>query len=186
MFCFNRDIQGDFQITAHSWWNTTREDSGPWFFRPMTINSPWNYPQGEDLLPRRPCFEWDYELDDYKRLSSPSSCLDEATVTIGKAGIAAIFKGGIIKVVFYLDRETGVQYGGPRIAGSRSWSFTFFLPYEMNFMKDFSIEAENHPTGCNFPDPYPMWDDPATKPDAEIAGRIPINCTRSTYKLPGK
>ena len=36
-----------------------------------------------------------------------------------------------------IDRETGIQYGGPISYNAQSWSFTFFLPYEMNFMKDF-------------------------------------------------
>jgi len=161
----NRDIQGNFQFSCTEWWNTTtREDSGPCFFRPMTQNSPHNYPD-PDLLPRQPCFKWDYELEDFVRLEEPSGCLDES-VTI--------------------DKDTGVQYGGPEHHNSQSWSFTFFMNYEMNFMKDFEIGSENRPRGCNFPDVYPGWDDPNTKPEATVVGRIPINCTRATYKLPGE
>jgi hypothetical protein len=33
-----RDIQGGMSLTWQNWWNTTLPDSGPWFFRPMTLN----------------------------------------------------------------------------------------------------------------------------------------------------
>jgi len=161
----NKDIQGNFQFTCTEWWNTTtREDSGPCYFRPMTQNSPHSYPD-PDLIPRYPCFKWDYDLEDFVRLEEPVECTDES-VTI--------------------DRDTGVQYGGPEHHNSQSWSFTFFLNYEMNFIKNFEMGSENRPRGCNLPDVYPGWDDPETKPDATVVGRIPINCTRATYKLPGE
>ena len=53
-------------------------------------------------------------------------------------------------------------------------------------MKDFQIGSENHPRGCNFPEVYPGWDNPATSDEAGKVGQIPINCTRASYKLPGE
>jgi len=161
----SRDIQGNFQISCYEWWNTTAEDSGPFFFRPMTFNAPPNVYPDEDLFPRIPCFKWDYDLEDYVREQEPVQCLDEG-VTI--------------------DKETGVQLGGPPHHNWQSWSFTFFLTYEMNFMKEFTVDEENHPRGCNFPKVYPGWDTPETADIAREVGRIPINCTRATYKLPGE
>jgi len=160
----NRDIQGNFQFSCYEWWNTTLPDSGPCFFRPMTNNAPWNY-YDQDLLPRYPCFKWDYETDDYIRETSPPECSEDSVS---------------------IDRDTGVQYGGPPAFHTQSWSFTFFLPYEMNFVKDFDTGLENHPRGCNLAEVYPGWDTPETQEEAREVGRIPINCTKSEFKLPGE
>jgi hypothetical protein len=161
----SRDVQGNFQFSCYEWWNTTtRDDSGPCFFRPMTTNAPHSSPDW-DLLPRIPCFKWDYDLEDFVRLDEPEYCADE-NITI--------------------DRDTGVQYGGIAKHNSQSWAFTFFLNYEMNFMKDFEMGSENRPRGCNLPDVYPGWDDPDTKPEATEVGRVPIDCSRASFKLPGE
>ena len=128
----NRDVQGNFCLHTNNWWNTSLEDSGPWYFRPMTRNAPNTY--DEDLRPRRPCFRWNYTTEMYDRMSKPEACLSEE-VTI--------------------DEETGVQFGGPATTNKESYSLTFYFPYEMNFVMDFTVDAENHPRGCNIPDVYP-------------------------------
>ena len=128
----NRDVQGNFCLHTNNWWNTSLEDSGPWYFRPMTHNSPASY--DEDLRPRRPCFRWNYTTEMYDRMSAPPGCLSEE-VTI--------------------DEETGVQFGGPATTNKESYSLTFYFPYEMNFVMDFTVDEENHPRGCNIPDVYP-------------------------------
>ena len=130
----NRDIQGEFCLHTNDWWNTSLPDSGPFFFRPMTTNAPGSY--DEDLRPRHPCFKWNHTTEVYDRDAEVPACLSD-DVTI--------------------DEETGVQYGGPAISHYQSWAFTFYLPYEMNFVKEFSVDSENHPRGCNFPDVYPEW-----------------------------
>ena len=70
----------------------------------------------------------------FDRMHAPAGCLDEE-VTI--------------------DQETGVQFGGPATTNKESYSFTFYFPYEMNFVMDFTVDKENHPRGCNIPDVYP-------------------------------
>ena len=134
-------------------------DSGPFFFRPMTTNAPGSY--DEDLRPRYPCFTWNYTTQMYDRNTEVPTCMSD-DVTI--------------------DHETGVQYGGPATSHYQSWAFTFYLPYEMNFVKDFSVDSENHPRGCNFPDVYPEWG----TDEATAFGRIPINCTRTNFQLAGE
>ena len=83
-----------------------------------------------------------------------------------------------------INQETGVQTGGPAWTKKRSWSFTFYLPYELGFVKNFTVDAENHPRGCNFPEVYPEMALVGKKPKKKI-GRTPINCTRSTFTLEG-
>ena len=61
----NREVQGNFCLHTNNWWNTSLEDSGPWYFRPMTHNSPAEY--DEDLRPRRPCFKWNYTTEVNRR-----------------------------------------------------------------------------------------------------------------------
>ena len=43
----------------------------------------------------------------------------------------------------------------------RTWrSVAFYLPYEIGFVKNFTVDSENHPRGCNFPEaqyPDPIW-----------------------------
>ena len=70
----------------------------------------------------------------FDRMHAPAGCLDEE-VTI--------------------DEETGVQFGGPATTNKESYSFTFYFPYEMNFVMDFTVDKENHPRGCNIPEVYP-------------------------------
>jgi len=157
----NRDVQGNFVLHTNNWWNTSLEDSGPWYFRPMTHNSPDWY--DEDLRPRRPCFRWNYTTEMYDRMSAPPGCLSEQ-VTI--------------------DEQTGVQFGGPATTNKESYSLTFYFPYEMNFVMDFTVDEENHPRGCNIPDVYPecAWGHEPHCPYSEL----PINCPRNNFKLPGE
>ena len=54
----------------------------------------------------------------------------------------------------------------------------------MGFVKNFTVDSENHPRGCNFPDVFPkeLYPDPKWIEQH----KIPINCTRSNYKLAGE
>merc|ERR1711962_1405455 len=126
----SREVLGDFSITSGDWWNTSLPDSGPWFFRPMTTHGS---PKDVDvsLAPRKSCFRYNYTTASYHPLDR-NGC-SEASI----------------------DQETGVQTGGPARTKKRSWSFTFYLPYEIGFVKNFTVDAENHPRGCNFPEVYP-------------------------------
>ena len=153
-----REVQGDFSITSGQWWNTSHPDSGPWFFRPMTTH-------GKDmnisLAPRSPCFTYNYTTDTYERRDS-GSC-SEATI----------------------NQTTGVQTGGPARTKKRSQSFAFYLPYELGFVKDFTVDAENHPRGCNIPDRYPTVEEDGKKA-VKAVKKTAINCTRSTFTLEGE
>ena len=87
----DRQMQGKFALHMNDWWNTSLPDSGPWFFRPMTVDSPAGYE--EDLLPRQPCFNWNTTTKEYQRLSpdlSPQCWLTEVSI----------------------NETTGVRYGG--------------------------------------------------------------------------
>merc|ERR1712013_515992 len=125
----SREVLGDFSITSGQWWNTSLPDSGPWFFRPMTTH-------GKDvdisLAPRVHCFEYNHTTASYHHLDR-NGC-SEASI----------------------DPETGVQTGGPAWKKRRSQGFAFYLPYELGFVKNFTVDAENHPRGCNIPDVYPQ------------------------------
>ena len=58
-------------------------------------------------------------------------------------------------------------------------SFTFYLPYEMNFVMEFTVDGENRPRGCNIPNVYgDNW-------FADF-GSLQINCPRANYVLPGE
>ena len=153
-----REVQGDFSITSGQWWNTSHPDSGPWFFRPMTTH-------GKDmdisLAARWPCFTYNYTTDTYERKDS-GSC-SEATI----------------------NQTTGVQTGGPARTKKRSQSFAFYLPYELGFVKDFTVDAENHPRGCNIPDRYPTVEEDGKKA-VKAVKKTAINCTRSTFTLEGE
>ena len=87
-----------------------------------------------------------------------------------------------------IDEESGVQTGGPHVnsdwVGNSSYSFTFYLPYEMSFVMNFTVDNENHPRGCNIPDVYPEceW---GTDPNCEY-NKLPIKCGRTNFKLPGE
>ena len=68
------------------------------------------------------------------------------------------------------------------------------MPYEMGFVKNFTVDAENHPRGCNFPEVFPEMNWTASQGglgqgDTNAVRRIartPINCTRSTFVLDGE
>merc|ERR1712055_1139722 len=116
-----RELQGDFTLQMKNWWNTSLPDSGPWFFRPMTVDGE---SVEKSLQPRWPCFQYNYEVEAYeKKKSFWSSALEE----------------GCLKATIH--QETGVQTGGPPIAASRIWGFSFYLPYELSFVKDFTVDA---------------------------------------------
>ena len=67
----------------------------------------------------------------------------------------------------------------------RAWrGVSFYLPYEMGFVKNFTVDSENRPRGCNFPEVFPEEQYPDPKWIEQH--RIPINCTRSNYKLAGE
>merc|ERR1712218_713158 len=85
----NRDVQGNFCLHTNNWWNTSLEDSGPWYFRPMTRNAPNTY--DEDLRPRRPCFRWNYTTEMYDRMSKPEACLSEEVTIDEETGAIRFF-----------------------------------------------------------------------------------------------
>ena len=151
-----RGVQGDFSITSGQWWNTSHPDSGPWFFRPMTVHG---QDMNASLAARWPCFTYNYTTDTYDKAPPSDWWCSEATI----------------------NQTTGVQTGGPANTQKRSWSFAFYLPYEFGFVKNFTVDAENHPRGCNFPEVYPQ-----NKTEQRNIGKIPINCTRSTFTLEGE
>merc|ERR1719222_1031098 len=160
-----REVQGDFTIDMKNWWNTSHPDSGPWFFRPMTTKvDPDNLERS--LWPRLPCFFYNYTSEMYERkIYSPdwiNNRCDDASI----------------------NQETGVQTGGSAQYRKPWRSVAFYLPYEMGFVKNFTVDSENHPRGCNFPEVFPeeQYPDPIWKEQL----RIPINCTRSNYKLAGE
>ena len=109
------------------------------------------------LAPRVHCFEYNYTTASYQPLDR-NGC-SEASI----------------------DPETGVQTGGPAWKKKRSQGFAFYLPYELGFVKNFTVDAENHPRGCNIPEVYPQ-----NKTEQRNIGKIPINCTRSTFTLEGE
>ena len=162
-----REVQGDFSITMRNWWNTSLPDSGPWFFRPL---KPFTNKVDSSLVPRKACFQYNYTTEVYDRLTR-DGC-SEATI----------------------NQDTGVQTGGPPRRKKRSHALSFYLPYEMGFVKNFTVDAENHPRGCNFPEVFPEMNWTAsngglgqgdTNAVRKIA-RTPINCTRSTFVLEGE
>ena len=154
----SREVQGDFSITAGNWWNTTLPDSGPWFFRPMTTHGK---DMDSSLAPRVSCFKYNYTTEAYDKL------------THGGCSEASI------------NEATGVQTGGPPRTKRRSQSFAFYLPYELGFVKNFTVDAENHPRGCNFPEVYPERAVVGKKPIKKLA-KTAINCTRSNFILDGE
>ena len=60
----------------------------------------------------------------------------------------------------------------------------FYLPYQMGFEKNFTVDAKNHPQGCNLPEVFTKEMYP--KKDWVKQARTPITCERSTYKLVGE
>jgi len=160
----NRDIQGDFTLHTNNWWNTSFQDSGPWFFRPMTVNADKSF--NPDLLPRLACFSWNNGTGKFDKANTWNPGCKEATI----------------------NEETGVQTGGPHytsdLVGPSSYSFTFYLPYEVSFVMNFTVDEENHPRGCNIPDVYPEceW---GTDPNCEY-NKLKIKCGRTNFKLPGE
>ena len=154
-----RELQGDFTLQMKNWWNTSLPDSGPWFFRPMTVDGETDL--DESLQPQHPCFEYNFTAGLYERPwhSRDAAVCDNATI----------------------DQETGVQIGGPR--GGRypqGMSFAFYLPYEASFVKNFTVDAENHPRGCNIPEVFPE------KSPRDITMKTTLNCGRSSFKLDGE
>ena len=161
----SREVQGDFQLTMKNWWNTSHPDAGPWFFRPMTVDTS-AAGLDDSLKPRTDCFKYNYTTEAYDRLTR-GWWIDDLCE---KADI---------------NEETGVQTGGPAQNSWRSWGFSFYLPYEIGFVKNFTIDSQNHPRGCNFPEVYPEIAVDGDEPVIEV-GRTPINCTRATFKLDGE
>merc|ERR1711963_33364 len=162
--------QDNFMLLMDNWWNTTLPDSGPWFFRPMKTKFSKNLETS--LKPRKPCFAYNYTLEAYEPLDvSKEKGNPEYSTECLKATI---------------DQTTGVQMGGPPVdSGKGLNSFAFYLPYELGFVKNFTVDAENHPRGCNIPDVYPQKEvdgKAAVKKWAKTA----INCTRSTFTLEGE
>ena len=162
----SREVQGDFSITMKNWWNTSHPDSGPWFFRPMTVDGK---SVEKSLQPRWPCFQYNYEVEAYeKKKSFWSSALEEGCLNAT------------------INQETGVQTGGPPLAVSRIWGFSFYLPYELSFVKDFTVDAENHPRGCNIPDVFPEQSVDGGEEARESIMKTPISCGRTSFKLDGE
>ena len=129
----------------------------------MTVDTPAGI--DTSLMPRISCFKYNYATEAYERVSNP--WIDDLCQ---KAEI---------------NQETGVQTGGPPQTSSRSWGFSFYLPYEMGFVKNFTVDSENHPRGCNFPEVYPEVAVDGDEPVVEVK-KTAINCTRATFKLDGE
>ena len=62
-------------------------------------------------------------------------------------------------------------------------SFAFYLPYEASFVKNFTVDAENHPRGCNIPEVFP---ESSTGVSGDIVMETPVSCGRSSFKLDGE
>merc|ERR1712130_473582 len=87
----SREVQGDFSLVMKNWWNTSLPDSGPWFFRPMTVHADKSF--NPDLLPRLACFKWNNGTGKFDRTNTWWQECKEATI----------------------DEESGVQTGGPHV-----------------------------------------------------------------------
>ena len=164
-----REMQGDFNILMRNWWNTSLPDSGPWFFRPLREKHSKRI--DSSLKPRKPCFSYNYASEMYKRLDvSKERGNPEYATECLKATI---------------NQETGVQTGGPPVEYSKATrSFAFYLPYEMGFVKNFTVDAENHPRGCNLPEVFTKEYYP--NEDWVKQSNTAVTCERSTYKLAGE
>merc|ERR1711899_427078 len=165
-----RELQDNFMLLMDNWWNTTLPDSGPWFFRPMKTKFSKN--MESSLKPRKPCFAYNYASEAYEPLDvSKEKGNPEYTTECLKATI---------------NQTTGVQMGGPPVESGKGLnSFAFYLPYEMGFVKNFTVDAENHPRGCNLPDVgYGIINEP--KEEWEKQSKTVITCPRTTFKLPGE
>ena len=66
-------------------------------------------------------------------------------------GLVFIFMGPICKIKF-LPRSACNDI---EAITDKIWNFSFYLPYAMSLVKDFTIDAENHPWGCNLPEVFP-------------------------------
>lgn len=57
-----REVQGDFCLPGmRNWWNTSIPDSGPWFFRPMTVDPLTDLE--DEYQPRWPCFKYNFTTE---------------------------------------------------------------------------------------------------------------------------
>ena len=165
-----RELQDNFMLLMDNWWNTTLPDSGPWFFRPMKTK--FSKKLESSLKPRKPCFAYNYTSEAYEPLDvSREKGNPEYTTECLKATI---------------NQTTGVQMGGPPVESGKSInSFAFYLPYEMGFVKNFTVDAENHPRGCNLPDVgYGIYHEP--NEEWVKQSKTVITCPRPTFKLPGE
>ena len=130
-----RELQGDFDVLMKNWWNTSLPDSGPWFFRPLKYSFT-SSSLDTSLKPRKPCFAYNYTSEAYERLD------------VSKERGNPEYEEGCKKAT--INQDTGVQIGGPPVESSKvSYSLAFYLPYEIGFVKNFTVDAENHPRGCN-------------------------------------
>ena len=165
-----RELQGDFDVLMKNWWNTSLPDSGPWFFRPLKYSFT-SSSLDASLKPRKPCFAYNYTSEAYERLDvSKERGNPEYEVGCKKATI---------------NQDTGVQIGGPPVESSKvSYSLAFYLPYEIGFVKNFTVDAENHPRGCNLPEVFTKeyWPNEEWLEQSKTA----ITCERSTFKLEGE
>ena len=165
-----RELQDNFMLLMDNWWNTTLPDSGPWFFRPMKTK--FSKKLESSLKPRKPCFAYNYATEAYEPLDvSKEKGNPEYTTECLKATI---------------NQTTGVQMGGPPVESGKGLnSFAFYLPYEMGFVKNFTVDAENHPRGCNLPDVgYGIYHEPKEEWEKQL--KTVITCPRTTFKLPGE
>ena len=162
-----REVQGDFCLPGmRNWWNTSNPDSGPWFFRPMTVDPLTDLE--DEYQPRWPCFKYNFTTEVYDKQTyiwpTEDQCLN-ATI----------------------DPESGVQTGGPMWPKwQRHHSFTFYLPYEASFVMNFTVDAENRPRGCNIPDVYPDPESEDAEEEAQSMFRNPLSCGRTSFKLDGE
>ena len=54
----------------------------------------------------------------------------------------------------------------------------------MGFVKNFTVDAENHPRGCNIPEVFTKEYEP--NEEWKKQARTAITCERATYKLAGE
>ena len=157
----SREVQGDFSIEMRNWWNTSLPDSGPWFFHPMLADG-----EVEDvsLRPRWPCFDFNHTTKAYERPWWVGDSCANATI----------------------NEETGVQTGGPYQNFPKTAGFTFYLPYEMSFVMNFTVDAENHPRGCNIPEVFPELSSEGGEEAKQKVTSTPLMCGRTSFKLEGE
>merc|ERR1719186_36145 len=120
---FGQPVGGTgWRIHCHGAWNTSTPEAGPCDFRPSQVGCRPNDDPDKDL--REDCFD---KINGVWQKKPSLSCSDAE-----------------------LDPITLIQTGGGRSNGNlckdEGWSFG--LPFEVNFVVNFTVDGENRPRGC--------------------------------------